>query len=296
MLRAHHGAMSTCFFPRGKERFLNKEIDYDTDTIRLMMLDQTVADTQVKAITGCTVATPAVITATAHGGNNGDMVIVRGVGGTTTVNQRAFLANVTANTFTLKTLDGNLDVVGVGAYTSGGTMLNLTQAITLDLINGGRVADGSGTDITLAGKTQTLGVIDANDVACTNVTGTVHAVVLYAFVTNDAASLPLIIVDGKIKVRVAADAASSATTLWCDPLPGPRASGTTLALSNGVTATLSGAAAAGATSLAVSALSGAVASNHQADVGTTSNGYGATYAGNAVTHQWDNGANRIIVI
>lgn len=288
--------MSTRFFPRAKERFLNKEIDWDTDTQRLMMLDLTVADTQVKAITGCTAATPAVITATSHGAANGDLVLVRGVGGTTTVNQLAIAAGVTTNTLTLKTLDGALDVVGVGAYTSGGTLLNLTQAVTLDLINGGRVADGSGTDVTLAGKTQTLGTLDANDVANTNVTGTVHAVVLYAFVTNDAGSFPLVLVDGKIKVRVSADAASSATTIFCDPLPGALASGTTLALSNGVTATLTSSAAAGAISLAVSALSGAVATNHQADVGTTSNGFGATYAGNAVTWQWDNGANRIITI
>ena len=288
--------MSTRFFPRAKERFLNKEIDWDTDTQRLMMLDCTVADTQMKAITGCTVATPASITATAHGANNGDLVIVRGVGGTTTVNQIGIVANSAANTFTLKTLDGNLDVVGVGAYTSGGMMINLTQAITLDLINGGRVADGSGTDVTLAGKTQTLGVLDANDVANTNVTGTPHATVIYAFVTNDAGSFPLIFIDGKIKVRCAATAASSATTIAIDPLPGALANGTTLAFSNGITATLTAGGVVGDTTLTVSALSGSIAPNHQADVGTTSNGYGSTYTGNAVTWQWDNGANKIAVI
>lgn len=288
--------MSARLFPRAKERFANKEIDWDTDAIRAMMLDLSVAGTQVKAITGATVATPSVITATAHGGANGDLVLIRGVGGTTTVNQLAFLSGVATNTFSLKTLDGNLDVVGVGAYTSGGTMLNLTQAITLNLISSGRVADGSGTDITLAGKTQTLGTLDANDVACTNVTGTVHALVLYAFVTNDAASLPIFLIDGKIKVRVAADAASSATTLWCDPLPGALPSGATIPLSNGVTATLSGSAAAGAVSLAVSALSGAVAANHQGEAGTTGNGYGTTYSASAVTHQFDNGANKICTL
>lgn len=289
--------MSTRMFPRGVERFLNHEIDWDTDAIRAMMMNASTADTQVLAITGATVATPSVITATAHGGANGDLVVVRGVGGTLSVNGTFFLAGVTTNTFTLKTLKGNLDVVGVGTYTSGGTMINLTKAITLDLINAGRVADGSGTDIALSGKTQTLGVLDANDVTNTNVTGTVDALILYAFVTNDAGSFPLIFIDGKMTIRVAATAASSATSIAVDPLPGPIPNTTVIPFSNGVNATLTTAGVAGDTTLAVSALSAGIAVNHQADVSSTGSGYPNTYSStSSVTHQFDNGVNKIMAI
>jgi hypothetical protein len=70
-------------------------------------------------------------------------------------------------------------------------------------------------------------------------------------------------------VRVAADALISATTLWVEPLYGPLASGASFVLSNGVTATLTAPAAAGARSLTVSALSAAVAAGHTGDATLT---------------------------
>lgn len=289
--------MSSRLFPRAKQRFANVEIDFDSDTIRFMPLDLTVADTAVKQITGATAATPGVITSASHGGANGDLACVSGIVGTTTLNQLAFLANVTTNTFTLKSLDGNLDVVGVGAYVSGGRMINLTQAITLDLINGGRILDGGAVDITLSGCANTLGVLDATDAANTGITGTPHATIIYKFVTNDAGSFPILYQDGKVKMRVAADAASSATTLWCDPLPSAIPAGATIPLSNGVTATVPSGAAQGAVSLTVSALSGAVPANHQGEVGTTNNGYGNNYAtATNVTWIFDNGPAKLCVL
>jgi hypothetical protein len=69
-------------------------------------------------ITGATQANPVVITATAHGYNNGDLVVIEDIGGMTEINNKEFtVANQTANTFELQGIDGT----GFTAYTSGGT-------------------------------------------------------------------------------------------------------------------------------------------------------------------------------
>jgi hypothetical protein len=65
-------------------------------------------------ITGATNASPIVITATAHGMNNGDVVMVSGVLGNTAANGKFTIANKAANTFELAGSTGN------GAYVSGG--------------------------------------------------------------------------------------------------------------------------------------------------------------------------------
>lgn len=60
-----------------------------------------------------------VITATAHGFNNGDKVYVTGVGGMTQINNTAFtVANRTANTFSLSGVNG----ASYGTYSSGGSV------------------------------------------------------------------------------------------------------------------------------------------------------------------------------
>lgn len=76
-----------------------------------------------KTITGITQATPAVVTATAHGFSNGDDVFLSGVVGMTEVNGRWFkVANKTTNTFELTSIHGaNVNSAGYGAYVSGGT-------------------------------------------------------------------------------------------------------------------------------------------------------------------------------
>jgi hypothetical protein len=58
-------------------------------------------------VTGATNATPIVITANAHGYNNGDYVIISGVKGNTAANGTWAIANKTANTFELVGSDGN---------------------------------------------------------------------------------------------------------------------------------------------------------------------------------------------
>lgn len=67
------------------------------------------------AITGATNATPIVITQSAHGYANGDVVAVSGVGGNVAANGIWVVANATAGTYEL------LGSSGSGTYTSGGT-------------------------------------------------------------------------------------------------------------------------------------------------------------------------------
>lgn len=76
------------------------------------------------AITGISQANPGVVTSTAHGRANGDTVILAGIVGMTELNGRTFIvADVTANTFTLKRiLDSSVvSTTAYTAYTSGGT-------------------------------------------------------------------------------------------------------------------------------------------------------------------------------
>jgi hypothetical protein len=102
--------------------------------------------------------------------------------------------------------------------------------------------------------------------------------------------------DGQIQVQVVADAASSATTLWVDRLEGIIPNGTVLRLSNGINATLTAQGNAGARSLSVSALSGAVAAGHTADAFTLNAGYPLTLGGGTYQVQFDNGAARIFEV
>ena len=61
-------------FEKGREGFLDGSINYSTDTIKAVLLDLDTPTNAVKAITGATNATPIVITSTAHGYTNGDLV------------------------------------------------------------------------------------------------------------------------------------------------------------------------------------------------------------------------------
>lgn len=94
--------------------------------------NQVLDSSAVKTITAVTAADPAVVTSTAHGLSNGDEVYVTAVAGMTQLNGRNFLiANVTANTFELQTLDGvDVDASGYTAYTSGGTATPPYEVVT----------------------------------------------------------------------------------------------------------------------------------------------------------------------
>ncbi len=71
-----------------------------------------------KTITAITKANPAVVTSTAHGLANGDVVKIAGVVGMTEVNGKVYvIKTVTANTFELT----DTDSTGFTTYVSGGT-------------------------------------------------------------------------------------------------------------------------------------------------------------------------------
>lgn len=79
-------------------------------------VDFTKAQSYAKhTITGASNATPIVITSTAHGRTNGDVVLIKDIAGNTAANGTWVVANKTDNTYQLAGSVGN------GAYISGGT-------------------------------------------------------------------------------------------------------------------------------------------------------------------------------
>lgn len=74
-----------------------------------------------QAITAATNASPIVVTATAHGFENGDIVTISGALGNTAANGSFLVAGKTANTINLQTRAG-VSVAGTGVWTSGGIL------------------------------------------------------------------------------------------------------------------------------------------------------------------------------
>lgn len=104
---------------------------------------------------------------------------------------------------------------------------------------------------------------------------TVKAAIYYLQVGGDDSTPAndnlLLYDDGKIDVVAAADAASSATTVWVQPLEAAIASGTAVDFGGGASTTLTSAAARGDRSIAVSSLpAGVTAGDVSASVQTTS--------------------------
>ena len=165
--------MAAGLYSKAKEAFLSANIDLTYNTIKAMLYD---IDDHAGVITGATNATPIVVTQTAHGWTNGDVVTIQGVVGNTAANGKFLIANVTANTYELQDIAGN-NVAGNGAYASGGKSMNLTADQYLsDLTAGGIVGDA----VTLTTPTVTGGVFDADDVSFTTVTGDeFEAVIIY---------------------------------------------------------------------------------------------------------------------
>ena len=85
-----------------------------------------------KTITGITQANPAVVTASSHGYDNGDEVVITGVSGMTEVNGKRFLvADKTTNTFELQDKDAvDINSTGFTAYSSGGVSNKVFEITT----------------------------------------------------------------------------------------------------------------------------------------------------------------------
>lgn len=268
----------------------------DIATLKAMLI-RPVSDVGMKLITAATNATPIACTSASHGYSVDDLIVIGGVLGNLAANGTFLIKTVAdANTFTLKTLDG-VDVVGSGAYTSGGWCINLTKADFIDDLSAGRV----GTDQTLGSITTTGGAVDCTDPSwsavadpAAGVTGDVVAVIYYKDSGSEATSPCVAMNDGRIRVVCAANAAISATSIAVEKLDGPIPSGTVLVFSNGASATLSGAASEGDRTLTVSALAAAITAGHAADAVTTSALLPVHPNGGSITLQVDSGVKKLM--
>ncbi len=83
-------------------------------------------------ITGATAANPVVVTAVAHGFENGDILSIHDVVGMTELNHNRYsIANKAADTFELKDLTGvDVDGTGYTAYSSGGVAGDFPTSVT----------------------------------------------------------------------------------------------------------------------------------------------------------------------
>ena len=87
----------------------------------IQQLNPTSAPT-ARNITAITKANPAVVTSTAHGLTDGQVVTIAGVVGMTEINGTFYVSGSTTNTFNLVTLDGvTVNSSSYTTYTSGGT-------------------------------------------------------------------------------------------------------------------------------------------------------------------------------
>ncbi len=84
-----------------------------------------------KAVTGATQADPCVITATAHGFSDGDIVSIHEIVGMVELNHEKYIvSNKTANTFEIQDLTGvDIDSTGFTAYSSGGEVGDFPSSV-----------------------------------------------------------------------------------------------------------------------------------------------------------------------
>lgn len=146
---------------------------------------------------------------------------------------------------------------------------------TLDHFDGTSYSTTAG--ITLAGETVTadtanrrseFDVTDVAGLAYGDGTREIAGLLYIKFVTDVATSIPIAYDDGTRTVVCAETVAAAATSIPVDPLPYALASGSTIVF-GAVTATLSGAAAVGDRSVAVTALSGGIAVDTEGSASVT---------------------------
>lgn len=165
-----------------------------------------------------------------------------------------------------------------------------------DIPAGGRV----GTAAALTGKTNTLGVLDADDPTFIGLTGdTVEAYVLYLHTGTESTSTLIGFFDGKFQVEIAADAAGGATSIIIEKLPAPIAELGVLSKISGTgpaTIVIEADAAEGDHILNVSALASSLSAGAVYEFLTTTAGLPLTPNGGDVSITFSNGANKIIAI
>lgn len=112
-----------------------------------------------KNITDVAAGYPTVITSTAHGLSNGDVVTIASVGGITGMNTNSYvISNVTTNTFAVE-----FDSTG-GTYTSGGTAtpVTWTEVVNVKSFSGfdGEASEIDVTNLASTAKEFRLGLQD----------------------------------------------------------------------------------------------------------------------------------------
>ena len=264
--------MSHMYFPKGKALALGLGAGSGSVptggtglTMALLRTDGSVTDTQAATVTGATAASPIVLTTSL--GNTavvGDRVVVMGVGGTLGANGTYRVSARDATHVTLQTLNGT-NTTGVGAYTSGGFIINMTQAQYLSDLDGLIV----GTPVALTGSTFTNGVFNATGPVTHNSVpaGQVGAYIIY-YATGTASTSPLIFFsDSRQRVIAAATANSAATAIITPGAEGTIPNTTVLTWSNGINSTLSAQATAimDGLTLAVTSLGSAIQVGHSTD-------------------------------
>lgn len=256
--------MSSFLFEKGREGLADGTVDFDTNTMKMILLDTGTADVGIKAITAASNATPIVLTVTAHGFTNGDLVYVDGVLGNLAANGLWKVANQATNTFELTDPITGANVVGSAAYTSGGFVVNLGSSAAgdnLDDFDGARV----GTDQTLTSATALKGVLDAADPTWTALTGaSIEAAMIYKDTGSAATSRCVILMVGRQIIVCAAQAAAASTTINVERVSGIIPSGAVLTFSNGASATLTAQANVGDRTLTVSSTAAIITSGSKA--------------------------------
>lgn len=276
----------------GRQAILDDSINFNTDTIAVALMDLNTASTAVKQISSSTNATPIVVTATAHGFANGDLVFIDGHATNTAANGLWAITGVAANTFNLTDYISGANSTGNGVGGATGYAVNYgSSGTTTDDNYDDWVASLVGAKASLASKTFSAGVFDAADVTFTAVSGaSVEAILLFKDTGTNSTSRTIGLITGK--QIVTADATLTAgTTLVVEPVVGGIPNGTVLAFSSGQSATVNATVNAG--DRAITVLSTTITSGARALAPITGSGLPVTPNGGNINITWDNGTNRI---
>jgi hypothetical protein len=284
--------MSNILFKQGKQNIGNKAVAFNADTFKATLLTMSSAAGKIALISSSTNASPIVVTTTgSHGYVANDVVVIGGHTTNTAANGTWVVGTTTSTTFQLLTLLDSNNSTGNGVGGATGWCIDITTANVLTDVS----ANSNGTDPSLAGVTNTGGVINASAWSWTNLTATKSwAVAVY----DSSASNDLIAwIDGYYQVYVVTQAAATATAIAVQRLPVQIANGTVLVFSDGASATLTAQANVGDTSLAVSSLAAIVHRQATADAPTLAAGLPFTPAsGGGLTLNVDTGTNKLFVI
>jgi hypothetical protein len=284
--------MANTLFETARNFFLNGTINFATGFgtgsggIYAALMTYTVPTAGIKAVTGATVGATTVLTVTANGFANGDVVLVSGVGGTLSANGIFVVSAQATNTITLQDYLTGAAVVSTGeTYTSGGVAINLGPSFGTWTSFSGAVI---GTPVQVPTTAEAQGIASGAVTTFTAVSGAaVSAIALIATATAGApASTDKMVawIDGQMIVTCAAPLAAG-TNLIVERLPAAIPNGTVLSFDDGSTATLTASPAQFQRFITVSSTT--VAVNARATAPATGSGLPVTPNGGNIAITWD---------